>query len=105
MRDYEMLVVVAPQAAEEELSGALDQVSGYITNAGGTVSGVVKENPWGRRRLAYPIRKDGQDIREGFYALYQFQAASENIVTLERSLKLNDRVLRHMVVRTDGQDA
>ena len=103
MRDYELMVVLAPQTAEEELTGALDQVTSYITGAGGEVSEVLKENPWGRRRRAYPIRQNGQDIRDGFYAVYHFRADAPRIADLERSLRLNDRVLRHMVVRPDDE--
>ncbi len=103
-RDYELMVVFAPQTADEELAGALDQVSGYITGSGGEVSQVLRDNPWGRRRLAYPIRKDGQDVREGFYTLYHFRAPTTRIADLERSLKLNDRVLRHMVVKVGEEE-
>ena len=79
LRGYEMMVVVTPQVAEDELTGALDQVSGYIANAGGSVSEVLKDNPWGRRRLAYPIRHNGQDVRDGFFALYHFQSDAMKI--------------------------
>ena len=46
LRGYEMMVVVTPQVAEDELTGALDQVSGYIANAGGSVAEVLKDNAW-----------------------------------------------------------
>lgn len=104
MRDYEMLVVVASQLAEDDLTSSLDQITTYITNLGGAVTQVSKDNPWGRRRLAYPIRYNGQDVRDGFYALYHFQADTNRIVDLERSLRLNDRVLRHMVVKPDDDE-
>lgn len=105
MRDYELMVVVAPQGGEDELAAALDQVSGYITNGGGEVTEVLKENPWGRRRLAYPIRYNGQDLRDGFYAVYHFRARPTSIGELERRLLLNDRVLRFLVVRPDEEAA
>lgn len=101
MRDYELMVVVAPQGGEEELVGLLDQVSSYIASGGGEVTRVLKENPWGRRRLAYPIRYNGQDLRDGYYAVYHFRARPASIDELERSLLLNDRVLRFLVVRPD----
>lgn len=103
MRQYEMMVVVAPQTAEEELTAALDQVSGYITGIGGEVGEILKDNPWGRRRLAYPIRHDGHDVRDGFYALYHFKANAPRVIDIERNLKLNDRVLRHLVVKTGDE--
>lgn len=105
MREYELMVVVVPQLAEEDLNGALNQVSGYITQSGGEVAQVLKENPWGRRRLAYPIRNNSQDVRDGFYAVYRFRGESESIVDLERNLRLNDKVLRHIIVRPDSDAA
>jgi small subunit ribosomal protein S6 len=104
LRDYELMVVLAPQTADEELAGALEQVNGYITGAGGEVTEVLRDNPWGRRRLAYPIRKDGQDLRDGYYALYHFRGNAARIGDLERNLKLNDRVLRHMVVKIGEEE-
>lgn len=101
MRQYEMLAIFHPQLAEEDLNGTIDQVAGYITTAGGEITATGRENPWGRRRLAYPIRHEGQDLRDGFYVLYNFTIDAEQIVTLERNLKLNDRVLRHMVTSSD----
>jgi small subunit ribosomal protein S6 len=104
LRNYELMVVVAPQTAEEELTAALDQVSGYIAGIGGEVTEVLKENPFGRRRLAYPIRHNGQDMRDGFYALYHFKANAPRVIEIERNLKLNDRVLRHIVVKQGDEN-
>lgn len=105
MREYELMVVVVPQLADEDLTGTLDQVSGYIAQAGGEVAKVLKENPWGRRRLAYPIRHNSQDVRDGFYAVYQFRGEATSITDLERNLRLNDKLLRHIVVRPDSDAA
>ncbi len=93
MRKYEMMAVFAPDIAEEEMPGALERVSGYITIGGGEVSELATTAPWGRRRLAYPIR----DFRDGFYALYHFTLDPEGIGDLERDLGLNNQVLRSLV--------
>ncbi len=93
MRDYELMAVFAPDIAEDEMPGALERVSGYITTGGGEVSELTTTSPWGRRRLAYPIR----DFRDGFYALYRFTLAPEGIGELERDLGLNNQVLRSLV--------
>jgi small subunit ribosomal protein S6 len=93
VRKYEMMAVFAPDIAEEEMPGALERVSGYITTGGGEVSELVTTSPWGRRRLAYPIR----DFRDGFYALYHFTLDPEGIGELERDLGLNNQVLRSLV--------
>jgi len=93
VRTYELMVVFAPDIAEDEMPGALERVSGYITTSGGEVSELTTTPPWGRRRLAYPIR----DFRDGFYALYLCNLAPEVIGELERDLGLNNQVLRSLV--------
>ena len=93
MRIYELMVVFAPDIAEDEMPGALERVSSYITTGGGEVSELTTTPPWGRRRLAYPIR----DFRDGFYALYLCNLAPEVIGELERDLGLNNQVLRSLV--------
>lgn len=105
MRSYELMVIIVPQLAEEDLTGALNQVSSYITQSGGEVAQVLKDNPWGRRRLAYPIRNNSQDVRDGFYAVYQFRGEATAIPDLERNLRLNDKLLRHIIVRPDSDAA
>ncbi|MCA1667284.1 MAG: 30S ribosomal protein S6 [Thermomicrobia bacterium] len=93
MRTYELMVVFAPDIAEDEMPGALERVSAYITTGGGEVSELTTTSPWGRRRLAYPIR----DFRDGFYALYLCNLPPEGIGELERDLGLNSQVLRSLV--------
>jgi small subunit ribosomal protein S6 len=57
----------------------------------------VNVEPWGRRRLAYPIGA----FRDGFYIVTRFKMPPEESDTLERNLRLNESVLRHLVVRLD----
>jgi small subunit ribosomal protein S6 len=96
-RDYEMMLVVTPTVAEEGLPAVVERVSGYISTQGGTVDSAVHENPWGRRRLAYQIN----DHRDAFYVLYRFHAAAESIVEIEREIKLDEQIIRYLVVRYD----
>jgi small subunit ribosomal protein S6 len=96
-RAYEMMIVVAPTVGEEGLPAVVERVGGYITNYGGTLKSTSTENPWGRRRLAYPIN----DHRDAFYALYMFDVDGHRIDELERDLRLDDDVIRHLVVRYD----
>jgi len=93
VRAYELMTVFAPDIAEDEMPAALERISGYITTGGGEVSELTTTPPWGRRRLAYPIR----DYRDGFYALYMFTLTPEGIGDLERDLGLNSQVLRSLV--------
>ena len=96
-RDYEMMVVVTPTVAEEGLPPVIERVSGYITSQGGTVSSTINENPWGRRRLAYQIN----DHRDAFYVLYRFIARGESVIEIERDMKLDESIIRYLVVRYD----
>jgi len=96
-----MLTIFSPHLSDEDLNGAIEQVTGYVTSGGGTMAQTIKDSPWGRRRLAYTIRHNGQDLRDGFYVLFYFDVEPRRIVELERALQLNDRVVRHMVVKVD----
>lgn len=104
MRKYEMLTIFHPQLADEDLTNAVAQVAGYVTNVGGEVTETLRDTPWGRRRLAYPIRVESQDLREGFYVLYNFTMDAARNADVERNLKLNERVLRHMVVKLEDDE-
>ncbi len=95
MRDYELMVVLDPTIADEELPQVLDRVSTAISTSGGQAEAPLTEAPWGRRRLAYPIN----DQRDGFYALYRFQIEPAATTELDRSLKLNEQVMRFLVTR------
>jgi len=101
LRRYEMLTIFSPHLSDEDLNGAIEQVTGYVTSGGGTMAQTIKDSPWGRRRLAYTIRHNGQDLRDGFYVLFYYDAEPRRITELERALHLNDRVVRHMVVKVD----
>jgi small subunit ribosomal protein S6 len=94
VRTYEMMAVLAPDIAEEEMPAALERISGYITTNDGEVTELVTTSPWGRRRLAYEIR----DYRDGFYALYHFNLDPSRVGEVERELRLNNQVLRSLVV-------
>lgn len=95
MRNYELSVIVSPEVEEEALEATMDQIKQFITTGGGQVT---KVDVWGRRRLAYPIRKH----LEGYYAVFQAQMPQEALPELERSLKLSEDVIRYLLVRLDA---
>ena len=103
MRPYEMMIVLAPDVPEDELDPLIDTIESYVTRLGGDVIAVNRDSPWGRRRLAYPIRHQGRDVRDGFYALYYMDVAPNSIVEIEREIRLNDRIIRHMIISLDEQ--
>ncbi len=83
VRQYELMAVFSPDVTEEELPAAIDRVGGYITIAGGEIVSVNHESPWGRRRLAYSIRYQGRDVRDGYYVLYYFDIQSTQVAEIE----------------------
>jgi len=101
LRRYEMLTIFSPHLNDEELNAAIEQVQGYITDRGGAIVEANRNNPWGRRRLAYTIRHNGQDLRDGFYVLFYYDLEGKQVIELERLLGINERVIRHMVIQID----
>ena len=99
VRSYELMVIFHPETEEEALAEQIDRVRSYITDVDGTVTVLNRENPWGRRRLAYPIRHEGRDLRDGIYVLIYFDTEASRTVDIERELKLNTRIIRYMLIQ------
>jgi small subunit ribosomal protein S6 len=97
-RKYELMTILHPEVAEEALSGELDRIAAYIADAGGELIESLRDSPWGRRRLAYPIRSGGRDVRDGHYTVWHFTIGPTRLLDLERELKLNTQVIRYLVV-------
>src|SRR5438309_3218306 len=93
MRTYEVLFILSPQVTEEESTALIAEFKRIAESTGATMK---SEDAWGRRRLAYPIQK----FHEGIYHLFVFESAA-SLAELDRRMKNSDRVLRHMIVRTD----
>ncbi|HLT11730.1 MAG: 30S ribosomal protein S6 [Actinobacteria bacterium] len=94
MRHYEVMVILDPSLEERTVAPSLDTYLNVIRNAGGSVE---KVDVWGRRRLAYEIKKKA----EGIYAVIDVQAPPEAVSELDRQLRLNESVLRTKVIRPD----
>ena len=91
MKAYELLYFVDPAASEEMRAGAMKRIEVAITANGGTIDSVEE---WGKRKLAFEVDK----LTEGDYTLINFQADPEDIAELDRVLRINDAVKRHMIV-------
>lgn len=94
MRDYELVVVMNPDIAEEDVPAAIERVTAAVTTRGGEV---VEMRPWGRRRLAYQIDRH----TEGNYVITQIKLDPERTHELESGFAISDEVLRHLLVRKD----
>ena len=91
MKAYELLYIVDPSANDEVRAGVSARIDVTITSERGTIDSVEE---WGKRKLAYEI--DG--LNEGEYVLINFHADPTQIKELDRVLRINDAVKRHMIV-------
>lgn len=98
MRRYELMLVLRPDAPDEQIQAVIDRSTRAIATAEGQI---VKVSPWGRRRLAYAI---GQH-REGSYFIVQFDAPSSAVLELERGLNITEEVMRHLITRVERPQA
>ena len=92
MTEYEILLLLDPDLPEEKQGEVVERVRTLIEQGGGTVD---RHDPWGRRKLAYPIQKK----EEGVYHLVSFTSEAETLDELSRVHKIDDDVLRHMATR------
>lgn len=94
MPEYELVMIISPEVADEEVPAAVQRVTQFITERGGEVGQV---DHWGRRKLAYPI----QQFLEGNYVVSQFRLDPASIQELESRLKLSEEIIRHLVVKQE----
>ena len=90
MRKYELVCIIQPDLDETAFKGAVERVQGWVTESGGSVD---KVDVWGRRRLAFPIRKQ----RDGQYVLLNVTLDPKSASDLERNIRYLEPVLRHML--------
>ncbi|MCB2413415.1 30S ribosomal protein S6 [Demequina sp. TTPB684] len=95
MRQYEMMVILDPEIDERTVKPSLEKYLAVVTNDKGTVDNL---DVWGRRRLAFPIKKKS----DGVYAVINFTAESATAKELERQLGLNETILRLKLLRPDA---
>lgn len=92
MTEYEVLLLLDPELSEEKQVEIVERVKTLVEKDGGSVE---RHDPWGRRKLAYPVAKKD----DGIYHLLTFAAPAETLDELSRVLKIDDDVLRHMATR------
>ncbi len=109
-RDYELMFIISPLTSTDEgVAAIVEKVKHTIEVEGGTISTVNHSAPWGRRKLAYSIREyvSGEPSRrnfaEGFYVLLHFNLSAAKIIELERTIKLTDTILRHLVTLVENK--
>ena len=90
MRKYELVCLIQPELDEAAVTAIVDRVTGWVTEAGGSID---KIDMWGKRRLAYMIRKQ----RESTYVLFNVTMLPTATSSLEQNLRYTETVMRHML--------
>jgi small subunit ribosomal protein S6 len=96
MREYELTFIVNSQVEQEGLDAIIEKLKNVVESDNGSVNTV---EPWGLRRLAYPIK----NLREGQYLFMEISMEPSVIPELERILKLDEAIIRHLIVRRDEE--
>jgi len=95
MNNYETVIVIDAHQPEEIIEGLVDKIKKLITDNGGEI---LDMNRWGKRRLAYEIRKK----QHGYYICFIFEIDKNNFPSvLERFFRLNEEILRYLILRLE----
>ena len=97
MKAYELLFFVAPTISDEDRVAVMKRIETTIAEGAGKVDNV---DEWGKRKLAYEIN----GLIDGDYTLVNFHADPQNVAELDRVLRINDAVVRHMIVKREDRD-
>lgn len=96
MRDYETVYIFHTQVGEDQVNEKLERYHALLTQGGAEVTAI---DHWGRRQLTYGIRKQ----MAGYYVVAQFRSGAEALPEYERLLKLDEDLLRYLVVLHEGE--
>ncbi len=94
MRNYEVAFIAAPTLTPDELDAFVEQMQTVVEGKGGKV---VKVDNWGKKSLAYKIKK----FRDGYYVILTMEADGAIITELERRFRVSDHVIRYLSIRID----
>jgi small subunit ribosomal protein S6 len=97
MRQYETGFVLSPVLSEEETAQFIQKMADVVAQKKGRM---IKQDIWGKRRLAYTIKK----FNEGFYVFFLYEGPGDISAELERRFKQTDTVIRFMTVKKDAKD-
>jgi small subunit ribosomal protein S6 len=96
MRKYETFFIIDPDLTEEAYNLAGEKLKGIVNNNGGMVLTYV---PWGKKKLAYPVKKRTQ----GLYILMEYGGGAQLVAELERNMRLDERVLKFITVKLEDR--
>ena len=97
MNKYEMLTIFSASLSDEQKDAIVDKYAKLMEKNGGKVEAINKANPWGLRKLAYPINYKN----EGYYVLYNFEANADVVKEIVSLMRIDENVLRQMCLRLE----
>lgn len=97
MRDYEVVYIFDSVLDTDVIDQKLEYFNSFV--AGNGNGEIIAVEHWGKRQLAYPIRKHDN----GYYVVVQFRTEAASLPEYERAIKLDEQVLRHLVVLSEGE--
>ncbi|NIM58266.1 MAG: 30S ribosomal protein S6 [Candidatus Aminicenantes bacterium] len=97
MRQYETVFLISPNLEEEETAKIITQISGIISKKKGKL---IREDRWGKKKLAYPIKK----FEEAFYVFFHYEGDSDIPFELEKRFKQTEAILRFLTVKKETRE-
>jgi len=94
IKSYESVVIINAALEDEQIESTISRLQEVITTHGGEIFDIDR---WGRKRLAYPIQK----AKSGYYVIFRFNAPTNLISIYERSLRLDENVIRYLTIALD----
>lgn len=96
MREYELTIILQPKLEDSAREEIIERVNGWLTNNDESAE-KPEINHWGKRYMAYPIRKN----TEGYYVFYEVKIDPKDISDIERNMQYTEDILRYMFVRKE----
>lgn len=94
MNKYEIMFIVRPDMEEAEIKSVAEEMKKVLTDGKATI---VEEKSMGQRELAYEVKK----FNTGYYFLYVVESSSETIDEFDRVVRINEKVIRHLIVNVE----
>ncbi len=91
MKKYESMIMLSPTFSKEDATKENEKILKYITDNGGEI---IEIDVWGKRRLAYEIRK----IKEAFYFVNYYNIEQDKVKEFDLQIKLNENIIRHNIL-------
>jgi small subunit ribosomal protein S6 len=93
-RTYESVAIINAALEDDQIEATIARMQETITTHGGEI---IEVDKWGRKRLAYPIKK----AKSGYYVIFRFSATTDLISVLERNYRLDENVIRYLTIQLD----